>query len=93
MASGVKGVGCGIRGLCRRLLFREMAWIRRAPESPYFREVSTRKRPAANPAFDLAPLAGSGLYLSASASSFDWQRTGGSRGWFDVRRADRRYSL
>ncbi|MFG3658382.1 hypothetical protein [Streptomyces sp. NPDC047706] len=31
----------------------------------YFREVSTRKRPTANLAFDLAPSAGSGLYLSA----------------------------
>jgi len=31
----------------------------------YFREVSTRKRPMVNLAFDLAPLAGSGLYLSA----------------------------
>ena len=31
----------------------------------YFREVSTRKRPPVNLAFDLAPLAGSGLYLSA----------------------------
>ncbi|MEU3254561.1 hypothetical protein [Streptomyces sp. NPDC006997] len=31
----------------------------------YFREVSTRKRPPANLAFDLAQLAGSGLYLSA----------------------------
>src|SRR5690606_31158635 len=31
----------------------------------YVRQVSTRKRPAVNLAFDLAPLAGSGLYLSA----------------------------
>ena len=31
----------------------------------YFLEVSTRIRPLANLAFDLAPLAGSGLYLSA----------------------------
>jgi hypothetical protein len=31
----------------------------------YFREVSTRKRPVANLAFDLAPSARSGLYLSA----------------------------
>src|SRR5258707_463226 len=35
---------------------------------PYFREVSTRERTSAKPAFDLAPLAGSGLYLSASGS-------------------------
>jgi hypothetical protein len=34
-------------------------------EHSYFREVSTRKRPLANLAFDLAPLAESGLYLSA----------------------------
>jgi hypothetical protein len=30
----------------------------------YFREVSTRIRPTANPVFDLDPLMGSGLYLS-----------------------------
>ena len=41
--------------------FSGKAPIRRS----YFQEVSTRKRPMANLAFDLAPPAGSGLYLSA----------------------------
>jgi hypothetical protein len=43
---------------------REFSATERAGRS-YFRQVSTRKRPQANLAFDLAPLAGSGLYLSA----------------------------
>jgi len=57
--SDVKGVGCGIRAQWR-------AYFRPSMHSPHlFPGGLNSKKTHANLAFDLAPLAGSGLYLSA----------------------------
>ncbi|CAM5266190.1 hypothetical protein SCANM63S_06655 [Streptomyces canarius] len=77
VARDVKGVGCGIQGVMSRIFPAG-----RSAGPSYFREVSTRKRPHANPAFDLAQLAGSGLYLSAfpARASTTRQRCRGGSG-------------
>ncbi len=62
MPGCVKGVACGIEGDDR-----DFSTGKRTGRA-YFREVSTRIGPAADLAFDLDPLAGSGLYLCGNTN-------------------------